>query len=358
MTTLGVALFPSSRAARMAARPAPAIAAARRNAGEGRRAPCRRARGGEAPCRSGAGGERLPQCGDEVGSRLEPLWRILGERALEDGVELRGQIGQRGDGRDRSLDVRASLGRRAVGLERPPAGEQLEGDDSERITVAGRAGPFALGLLGREVPGGPHHRPGHRERLHAGSAGDPEVGDVQRTLSVEQKVARLHVPVDDSAAVRCVESRGRLLEPRQRLAGGGRTGPLQTLFERSTAQVLHDDEGALLPLADVEDRHRARLAGEARRGERLTLEASPDRGVSGVALGQQLDRDGAPEHLVLGSEDLAHAARADALRPAVARGQLALFDWHEERRWRPRFLQFPAASLGKRPACWRILKFV
>src|SRR6266540_4338907 len=96
---------------------------------EGRRAPCRRARGGEAPCRSGAGGERLPQCGDEVGSRLEPLWRILGERALEDGVELRGQIRQRGDGRDRSLDVRASLGRRAVGLERPPAGEQLRSEE-------------------------------------------------------------------------------------------------------------------------------------------------------------------------------------------------------------------------------------
>src|SRR6266536_803395 len=187
---------------------------------QGRRVPRRRARGSKTTCLSGAGGERLPQYGDEVGSRLKPLCWVLGERALEDGVELRGQIGLRGDGRDRRLHVGGRLRRRAVGLEGPPAGEQLEGDDRECITVAGRAGALALGLLGREVPGGSHHRPGHREGLHAGSAGDPEVGDTQRALSVEQEVARLHVPVDDSVAVGCVKSRRRLLEPRQYVAGG------------------------------------------------------------------------------------------------------------------------------------------
>ena len=69
--------------------------------------------------------------------------------------------------------------------------------------------------------------------------------------------------------------------------------------------------GRSVPLADVEDRDRVRLAGEPRRRQRLAREPLPQRLVPRVPLGEHLDRDGSPERLVLGAEDLAHAAEAD-----------------------------------------------
>ena len=156
--------------------------------------------------------------------------------------------------------------------------------------------------------------------------------------------------MDDPVTVGGVERCTRLLEPEECFAGARRTCPLQLILERSAAQVLHDDERALVPFPDVEDRDRVRLAGELCRSERLTLEARPDRGVAGIPLGQQLDRDGTPENVVLGAKDLAHAALADAFWPEVAGRKLALFVGHEEDAVGPPTVGFPAGSPGKRAA--------
>ena len=68
--------------------------------------------------------------------------------------------------------------------------------------------------------------------------------------------------------------------------------------------------------------------GEACGGERLTGEARPERLVAREPLGEHLDRDGAAEDLVLGLEDLAHAAVADAARVSVAGGKDVVFVCH------------------------------
>ena len=109
--------------------------------------------------------------------------------------------------------------------------------------------------------------------------------------------------------------------------------------------MLHDDERAAAPLADVEDRDRVRLCGEARGCKRLACESRPDRFVPRVPLGEDLDRNRAPENLVIGSEDLAHAAGADPVGIRVAGGQEVVFVCHSGRSV-PRLLQI---ATGQRP---------
>src|SRR5205823_14985853 len=71
-------------------------------------------------------------------------------------------------------------------------------------------------------------------------------------------------------------------------------------------------------LADVEDRHRVRLAGEPRRGECLSCEPLTYRAVLRVPVGEDLDRDVAPQIRVGRAVDIAHSTAPDLLRVAVS----------------------------------------
>jgi hypothetical protein len=142
---------------------------------------------------------------------------------------------------------------------------------------------------------------------------------VHVVVAVEEQVSGLDVPVDDAVSVCVVEGLGGLLEPVQEAVDRLRPLAGDAVVERSAVQVLHDDERPLVPLADIEDRDRVRLAREPRRGERLSGEAAADGLVLGEALREHLDRHRAPERLVDGAENLAHAAVADPFGVAVAR---------------------------------------
>jgi hypothetical protein len=215
------------------------------------------------------------------------------------------------------VDVRRGLGGRRVGFERPPAGQELERDDPERVEVARRRRALAARLLRREVAGGAEDRAGLRERVEACRARDPEVGDLDVATLVEEQVARLDVAVHDPRRVRRVERSRGVREPRERPARLGRPSIRDQVLERPAADVLHDDERARVVLADVEDRDDVRVARQPCRGERLALEPLPERLVARVRLGQHLQRD-APAELGVGDEvDLAHAARSDPLGIAV-----------------------------------------
>ena len=92
-----------------------------------------------------------------------------------------------------------------VGLEGDAAGQRLVEDHPDRVEVGDGGDVEALGLLGREVVRGPHHRAGLGDLRDAG-AGDAEVGDDRLALAVDDHVLRLQVAVDDRR-------------------GGGRSGP-------------------------------------------------------------------------------------------------------------------------------------
>ena len=116
-------------------------------------------------------------------------------------------------------------------------------------------------------------------------------------------------------------------------------------------------------LADVVDRHDVRVGGQRGGGARLALEAPARAVVLGEVRGQDLDRDGAVEELVVGRPDARHPAGGDAAVDAVAVGQgdravptVAPGHGTQARYRRLRPLYFPRLmarvchSCGKRPA--------
>ena len=209
--------------------------------------------------------------------------------------------------------MRHRLGGRGLPLERPRAGQQLEGDDGERVAVARRGRRLAARLLRREVAGRPDDGARFGEGGEVGGARDAEVGDLDAVVVVEQQVGGLDVAVDDPARVRGVERRRGLAEPLERAAERLRALAREPVGERAARQVLHDDVRTPLVLADVEDRDvfgafESRAAASASRVKRPA-----DRLVVGVALGEDLDGDGPRQVGVLGAVDLAHAAAGDPL---------------------------------------------
>ena len=131
----------------------------------------------------------------------------------------------------------------------------------------------------------------------------------------EHDVGGLQVAVDDAALVGGVEALGDLHGDLERR--GERQGAAEDpLGERLALQVLHDQEGRAVVLADVEQGADARV-GERRQGARLALEARPAVGVRGQGGRQHLDGDGAVETGIPGAIDLAHPARADGARDLV-----------------------------------------
>ena len=100
-----------------------------------------------------------------------------------------------------------------------------------------------------------------------------------------------------------------------RAAGGDPVG------DRPAAQQLHDDERAALVLADVVDGDHVRVAREPAGGPRLAREAAPRALVLAEMGGEDLDRDGAVEQLVVRLPDARHAAVGDVADELVARGE-------------------------------------
>ena len=163
--------------------------------------------------------------------------------------------------------------------------------------------------------------------------------------------------MDDAVPVCGVQCGRSLLEPVERLVARRRSLP-QPVLEGAALEMLHDDERPAVPLADVEDRDRARLRGEARGCKRLACEPRPDRFVARVPLGEDLDRNRAAEDLVLGAEDLAHAAVADPAGVLVARGQEVVFVCHSGRSVQ-RLLQIATGQRAETPAsAGTFLKFL
>ena len=330
---------------RMAATAAPTAAAPRssaagiRNAGRQARACSGRRRNG----RLGRLGQRFLQRRDELGRRAVAPSRVLRERPPKDAVEGRRQVlAPLGDRRHRRVDVRRRLGGRRVVLVGPVAAQQLVGDDGECVEVTRGAGALSPRLLWREVARGPEDRPGERHRVEARRAGDSEVGDMEVVAVVQEQVRRLDVAMDDPVPVRGVERLGGLPEPAERSLRRLRPFSPEPVLKRAAAEVLHHDERPPAPVADVEDRDRARLARQPRRCEPLALEAFRDRRVGRIAVGEHLHDHLAPEGLVGRQIDVAHRTVADPARRAVTRRECLRVHCHSLR-------VFPSPTSPNRP---------
>ena len=137
------------------------------------------------------------------------------------------------------------------------------------------------------------------------------------SLAVDEHVVRLDVAVDDAVPVREAQRREDLPRVVDCEVDRRRSARDDQLLERAPIEVLHRDVVGALRLAAVVDRDDVRMR-EAGGVLRLAAEALDELVVARVAVVQDLDRDAAAEHLVLGEVDVRHPARAELAHDAVA----------------------------------------
>ena len=206
-----------------------------------------------------------------------------------------------------------------LGNERRPSRDHLVEHDAERVHVAARVGGLALGLLRREVRGGPHHGALLGEALvvtGVDRAGDAEVGHLRHAGVGDEDVRRLHVAVDHAVAVGEGERVGHLGTEARGHVGAQRAVAADDLGERVAGHELHGHEVGAAVLAPVVDPHDVRVV-QAGRGLGLAAETLHEGGVGRVLGEQHLDGDLAVEQQVTGLPHLGHPAPPDAVGELV-----------------------------------------
>ena len=211
-----------------------------------------------------------------------------------------------------------------LALEELAAGQHLEEHDPEGPDVGPPVDRLAAGLLRRHVGGGAEdeagrgagvgERRGLRQVGRRGARALPRLGEAEvenRGLAVgsELDVRRLEVAVDDALLVGLFERLGDLPRDRDGLVDGNRPA-LQALREVFPLDELHGEDALAGDLLQAEEGGDVRMR-EGGEDLRLALEAGESVGVGGERLGQQLQRDVAPEPGVGRAPDLAHAPRAE-----------------------------------------------
>ncbi len=224
--------------------------------------------------------------------------------------------GQRGG----LLDVLVGDGHRRVAGEGRPGGEHLVEHAAQRVQIAAGVHRPALGLLGREVGGGAHHRAGLGQvglGAPGDGLGDAEVGHLHLTAGRDQDVSRLDVAMHHPVAMGEAQRRGHVRGDLRRSPRMQRTLGAHDLRQAAALDVLHDDEVGARLLAPVVDGHHV---GVVEVGGGLGLAAEPlhEGGVLGVLGEEHLDGHGSVQQQVAGQVDVGHPPAGQAAVHLVA----------------------------------------
>ena len=181
-------------------------------------------------------------------------------------------------------------------------------------------------LLGRDVLGGAHDHPGLGDGRGAHGLGDAEVGELHLTGGRDEDVARLDVPVHESDRVGGVEGTSGLLEHVERVPERQLTFAGQHVGQGLAHDEFHHQVGqgaAGGGIGDLPVVVHGRDPGVGDPGGDLGLGTEPvhELGVGGELGLEDLDRDPAVEHGVVGLPDLTHAAGGDQSLESIAVGQ-------------------------------------
>ena len=265
--------------------------------------------------------------GHLLGGR-EAVRRLLGERALQHGVEP----GKGWRKRRRRLLQRGAqhLDDQRAG-ERGPTGERLVEHHADGKEIGAAVHGLAQDLLGGHVARGADqvigvgdrrpadrgawsdHLRGKQVRHHGRHLSHETEVEQARTIRSQVDVRGLEIAMHQPRRVDHVQRRQHAGAERHDFLGRHRLA-LEPRGERLAAEQLHRQEGAAFVFADLVQLADVRMA-EPRHRFGLTPEAGPSRFVDRL---QPLDRDASAEHLVLGLEHGAHAALADLAHHAVA----------------------------------------
>jgi hypothetical protein len=150
-------------------------------------------------------------------------------------------------------------------------------------------------------------------------ARDAEVQEQRSVVRRDADVARLHVAVDDAVLVRALQRASEVARPSQRAFDADRA-PLrhrvgEHLVQRAARHELHRDEADASLLADRVDADDVRMAEPSER-ERLAPQPRLGRRRVAQLRTQHLERDLAPQRLLLGQVDGAHAALVETAHDA------------------------------------------
>ena len=211
-------------------------------------------------------------------------------------------------------------GRDVVAVERLLAGQELVDDGAERKQVGPAVDAQARGLFRRHVARRAEHGAGVGllQVVRAVEAGDAEIGDLDGLDAAHQQdVVRLHVAMDDAAAVRMVERAGELNAERQNLLDR-QFGVLgQDVAERLLVHELHRDVRRVAVAPDVEDGDDVGM-GDRAGGACFAEEPADIFLVDAELFLQQLDGDGAVDVGVAGAIDPRHGAFADHIADFIS----------------------------------------
>jgi hypothetical protein len=234
-------------------------------------------------------------------------------------LQHRRQYAQFGGRLEVALDPGQEGGQGRVSGERDRPGDRLHQHEGQRIDV-GAGVDDTLDLLRRGVAGGAEHGAGRLGPAGLGQRpGQAEVRHPGRAVLVEEKVGRLHVPVDEAPGVGVVEPAGNLAADGRGLRRAEPVTPVEDAPQAAACQELEDHEGGLV-LPPVVDRHDV---GMVQGGGHLRLgaEAPEESGVVGQGGVEHLDGDPALEPHVPGRVDAPAGPRPQGGHEAVPSGQ-------------------------------------
>ena len=265
--------------------------------------------------------ERLRRRCHQGAAALVAIGGVLGHAARQYRVDCRRQLGPAlARRRNRLLEVGED--RRHL---RPVAvwhgsGQAFENETGEAVLVRRAADGVATDLLGRDVGHRSHELAVGRTALRCalGEAEIREITVLALVLAVQQHVARLHVAMDQAAAVSGIECPRQLLGDRDRALGRESSLSPQHGLQISARHVAHGDEQQAVLLARLVDRDDVRVI-EARCQARLAQKALAGGLVRDDTGRQHLHGHRTPQPDILCPVHLSVSAPPNQLLGAVAR---------------------------------------
>mmetsp|Transcript_3785 Transcript_3785/g.8191 ORF Transcript_3785/g.8191 Transcript_3785/m.8191 type:complete len:258 (+) Transcript_3785:153-926(+) len=193
-----------------------------------------------------------------------------------------------------------------------PAGDAVEDHHPHRPEVGSHPNPSLVPHFGRHVQRAPAHRPGLDRRLD--QLGQPEVDKLGFAVTRHHRVGGLDVAVQEAVLVRVREPCQALGDDVHCLRCSQAASLLDHRGEGMSLDELHDD-GERWGVDDVVDDEDIRVRLQPRNQLRLLQEG---RLALGGDVAEHFDCHPPCEARVIGEEDLAEAALADAAAEVVA----------------------------------------
>ena len=198
--------------------------------------------------------QRVTRVRDELGATRITRGRVLVEPAPHDALES-GRCSRR-----RLLEVGEENGCLRTAVEGGPTRQALVEEAGERVLVGASVDLLPLDLLGSDVRGRPQRETRvEARRLIREAAGEPEVGQVDVTATVEQDVRGLDIAVHEALCMRGVERVRDLRADRDSQPRIQLLLVREQLLQIAAVREAHDQVELSIHLARVVDRDDVRM---------------------------------------------------------------------------------------------------